>query len=73
MLSTACALTCGVDRNDKVSKRASNVHKLAMENEKLKEELRAMSEELKHWKEPEVKDDGMNDIAEELKAGLGVM
>ena len=33
-------------RSDKVSKRASNVLKLSEENEKLKQELRAMSERL---------------------------
>jgi outer membrane murein-binding lipoprotein Lpp len=35
-----------LDRNEKVQKRASNVLKLSQEHEKLKEELRAMTERL---------------------------
>jgi outer membrane murein-binding lipoprotein Lpp len=35
-----------LNRTDKVQKRASNVLKLSQEHEKLKEELRAMTERL---------------------------
>ena len=41
-----CVDAISLCRLDKVQKRASNVLKLAQENEKLKEELRAMNERI---------------------------
>lgn len=45
-LSSATRLASLPDRLDKVQKRASNVMKLAEQNERLKAELRAMTERL---------------------------